>query len=117
MRFKLDENMPTEAAELLRSKGYDAHTVFDECIVGGSDESLLEICNSENRVLITFDLDFAQVLSYPPSTHCGIVVLRYKQQGKLYVLEHFNKLLPHFKEAIISSCLWIVSEDKIRVKR
>jgi hypothetical protein len=30
MRFKIDENLPIEVAELLRTAGHDALTVFDE---------------------------------------------------------------------------------------
>ena len=37
MRFKLDENMPAEAAGLLRDNGHDAHSVHDEGL-GGADD-------------------------------------------------------------------------------
>jgi hypothetical protein len=34
LKFKVDENLPTEAAELLASVGHDAMTVRDQHIVG-----------------------------------------------------------------------------------
>jgi len=34
---KLDENMPTSAGTLLRQKGYNIHTVFDEALNGDID--------------------------------------------------------------------------------
>jgi len=30
MKFKIDENLPVEAAELLKGAGYDAMTVWEE---------------------------------------------------------------------------------------
>jgi len=30
MRFKLDENLPPDVAELLRQEGHEALTVFDQ---------------------------------------------------------------------------------------
>lgn len=34
LKFKVDENLPTEAAELLASAGHDAVTVHDQRMVG-----------------------------------------------------------------------------------
>jgi predicted nuclease of predicted toxin-antitoxin system len=32
-KFKLDENLPQEAADLLRNAGYDAATIWDQQMV------------------------------------------------------------------------------------
>jgi len=38
MRFKVDENLPIDAAELLRAIGHDAMTIFDQQMIReGSD--------------------------------------------------------------------------------
>ena len=116
MRFKIDENLPIEVAELLRKTGYDTHTVYDEKIAGGDDDSLLRICTDEERVLVTIDLDFSQVLLYPPSKQKGVVILRYKNQGKTYLLHHFKSLIPHFAENPMEGQFRIVTEKKIRIK-
>ena len=76
VRFKLDENIPRDAAASLRSAGYDAHLAVDEGLDGHPDAELLDACRREDRVLITLDLDFADILMYPPSTHAGVWVLR-----------------------------------------
>jgi hypothetical protein len=34
VKFKIDENLPAEAAEILKSAGFDAHTVADEDLSG-----------------------------------------------------------------------------------
>lgn len=35
VQFKLDENLPDEAADLLRAAGHDALTVLDQHLGGG----------------------------------------------------------------------------------
>ena len=40
MKFKTDENLPLQAAELLRSAGHDADSVLDEGLSGTSDPNL-----------------------------------------------------------------------------
>ena len=39
MKFKIDENLPTEAADLLRSAGHDAVTVGEQRLGGAVAES------------------------------------------------------------------------------
>ena len=76
MRFKLDENMPHDLALFLNAIGHDAETVQEEGLSGYADENLLPIAHQENRILLTFDLDFADIREYPPGSHSGIIVFR-----------------------------------------
>jgi predicted nuclease of predicted toxin-antitoxin system len=76
LKFKIDENLPTEYAPILREAGFEADTVSDEKLSGAGD-SVLSEC-----VLMTLDLDFANVQAYPPKSHPGIVVFRSKSQDK-----------------------------------
>jgi predicted nuclease of predicted toxin-antitoxin system len=59
MKFKIDENLPVEAAVLLREAGHDALTVHEEGLRGALDPKLREACAAEARAPITFDLDFS----------------------------------------------------------
>jgi predicted nuclease of predicted toxin-antitoxin system len=76
MRFKLDENLPEAVATELIALGHDAGTCAQEGIGGTGDVSIAAHCRSEQRVLITYDLDFSDVRTYAPGTHPGIVILR-----------------------------------------
>ncbi len=75
-RFKLDENLPRDAKALLLTAGHDAETATDEHLGGNPDLKVLDACRTESRILITLDLDFADIRLYPPSTHPGVWVLR-----------------------------------------
>lgn len=81
MRFKIDENLPAEAAEILQGAGFVADTVGDENLSGTDDETLASTSRSEGRILVTLDLDFANIRAYPPGEHAGIIVLRVKHQN------------------------------------
>ena len=80
MKFKVDENLPTEYAPILREAGFEADTVSDEKLSGAGDSVLSERCRAEDRVLMTLDLDFANVQAYAPKSHPGIVIFRSKSQ-------------------------------------
>ena len=59
MKFKIDENLPIEFAELLQNEGYGASTIYSENLKGAKDPTVIAVCQQEQRVLITLDLDFA----------------------------------------------------------
>jgi predicted nuclease of predicted toxin-antitoxin system len=116
MKFKLDENLPVEASALLREAGHDALTVLDQNMGGKADEHIIHVCLQEQRALITLDLDFADIKTYPPSNYHGIFVLRVRQQSRSKVLEVITKLIHHLPSESVEKQLWIVEEDKIRVR-
>ncbi len=74
MRVKLDENLPVQLKDLFTEAGHDAATVVDEGLGGASDTAVATSCLSEERVLLTQDLDFSDIRTYPPAEHFGIVV-------------------------------------------
>jgi predicted nuclease of predicted toxin-antitoxin system len=58
MRFKLDECLPREFADLLSAHGHGVETVPQEGLQGDPDESVWAAAEREQRFLITTDLDF-----------------------------------------------------------
>ena len=72
MKFKIDENLPIEVAGLLQQAGYDAATVYDQSLVGATDENIATVCQTEKRAIVTLDTDFAVI--YELIRHRNILV-------------------------------------------
>lgn len=116
MRFKIDENLPVELAEELRAAGHEVATVGDQQLVGASDRHLSEACKTESRIFLTLDLDFADIRTYPPADYPGLIVFRLARQDKPYVLAVFRKLLKLVGHEPLEGHLWIVEENRIRIR-
>ena len=117
MLFKVDENLHEDVAEFLRQHGHDAVTVFDQNLQGHSDVEVAEVCRLEGRAILTQDLDFGNILAFPPQDYAGIVVLRLGDQSRPAVLAVVGRLLPLFNAGDFAGCLWTVDELNIRVRR
>jgi hypothetical protein len=63
---------------------------------------------SDDRILLTLDLDFANIRAYPPGEHAGIIVLRPKRQDKLTVLTYFRRLTKALANSNPTGELWTV---------
>ena len=116
MRAKLDENLPVEAAELLRTAGWECDSVYDEGLAGADDPIVAARCQVEARVLFTLDLDFADIRAYPPSEYLGIVVLRPTEPSRRQVLQLVSRALPVLSAEWMEHQLWIVEPARVRVR-
>jgi predicted nuclease of predicted toxin-antitoxin system len=116
MRAKLDENLPVEAAELLRTAGWECDLVYDEGLAGADDPEVAAACQAGARVLFTLDLDFADLRAYPPSDYVGIVVLRPTEPSRRQALELITRVLPVLSAEWTEHRLWIVEPTRVRVR-
>jgi predicted nuclease of predicted toxin-antitoxin system len=116
MRAKLDENLPVEAAELLRTAGWECDLVYEEGLAGADDPEVAAACQAGARVLFTLDLDFADIRAYPPSDYVGIVVLRPTEPSRRQALELITRVLPVLSAEWTEHRLWIVEPTRVRVR-
>ncbi|TEU17175.1 MAG: hypothetical protein E3J21_09050 [Anaerolineales bacterium] len=116
MKFKIDENLPVEIAELLWTVGYDAMTVIEQELRGGDDAFISATCLREGRILVTLDLDFADVRAYPPQQFPGFMVLRVRRQDKRHLIAVFQRAIPLIEQEPVEHRLWIIEESRVRIR-
>ncbi len=116
MKFKIDENLPSEVKELLLLAGFEAETVIDENLSGKSDEIIFEVCKKEDRAVITFDLDFSDIRILREDYNPGVILLRLAEQDRDSVVETIKDIIPHLSSTALKGKLWIVNKKKIRIR-
>ena len=116
MRFKLDENIPRAVGDVLRAAGHVADTALDEALGGASDAKLMEACRRERRVLVTLDLDFADIRLNPPADHAGVWVLRPPLNSVQGLLHTVRNALALLASEPVERRLWIVERSRVRVR-
>ena len=74
------------------------------------------VCQQEERVVVTLDLDFADIRTYPPADHAGIIVFRLTLLDKFHVLSVLRRLLSILDQEPLAGKLWIVDETSVRIR-
>lgn len=116
MSLKLDENLGTRGRDLFLLAGHDVATVPEQGLCSATDTTLIDICRSERRCLVTLDLDFSNPLRFKPSDYAGIAVLRLPAKptpDDLFDL--VRTLIGGLAQQNIEGQLWIVQRGRIRV--
>ena len=116
MRFKVDENLPAEFAQVLRSAGHDALSVFDQGLRGQGDSRIAQVCRAEARALVTLDLGFGDIRAYRPQDYPGLLVLRLRLQSKAHALAAFQRAMPLLGRQPLTGRLWIIEDSQVRIR-
>jgi predicted nuclease of predicted toxin-antitoxin system len=116
MKLKLDENLSRHLKPLLTRLGHDVLTAADENLLSCSDTEIAAAALREERMLLTLDIEFADLRKYPPGSHPGIILFRPPSFGPLSV----NKFIADFVNSAdlsrLTSCVAIVDPVNVRVR-
>ena len=88
LRFLTDEDVPRSTARVLRDAGFDAVDVRDVGLRGKSDALVYAYAQEEQRLLITCDLGFSNILKFPPSQSVGLLVVRIPDSEPIESFNH-----------------------------
>lgn len=115
MRFLLDESADYPLAAFLREHGHDVTAIAHEYPQALKDREVLAIAVREERILITNDRDFGELIVRQQLPHAGVILFRLhneaihaKQAWLLHVLTHHQEDLQH---------LVVVTDQKVRIRR
>jgi predicted nuclease of predicted toxin-antitoxin system len=115
MKFKLDENMDPRSKGILVQAGHNVIMIQEEGLSGAPDADVIEVARDEGRCFITLDLDFADVLAFPPKQYPGIIVLRHPKPTTKRFLDLVRQLAQILQTESPEKKLWIVEPGRLRV--
>jgi predicted nuclease of predicted toxin-antitoxin system len=91
--FLANENVPYAAIQSARKAGFDITWIKEIC-PGFSDEAVLALSITENRVLMTFDKDFGELaFRLGKSASAGVILLRPRLRSPEFITRHFLNVL------------------------
>ena len=113
MKFLVDECVGTSVADWLKNNNIDAVSIYDE-LQGTDDYTVLRKALLENRILITSDKDFGEMIFKNKEQHCGVLLLRLSDErpsNKIYVI---RQVLQHHSHDLFGNFV-VATEKTIRI--
>ena len=116
-KLKLDENLSHRLKTSLATLPYDVATAADENLLSQPDTAVGAAAAAEGRMLLTLDVEFADLRKHPPGTHPGIIVFRPRSFGPIAV----NQFVEDFAREVdlngLAGCVVVAEPNRIRVRR
>jgi predicted nuclease of predicted toxin-antitoxin system len=117
VKLKLDENMSRHLRPVLEALGHDVLSVADEGLLSQPDPIIADAARAEGRMLLTLDVEFADLRKYPPGEHPGIILFRPHSFGPLGTNEMVRAFIESADLASLVGCVVVVEPGRMRIRR
>jgi predicted nuclease of predicted toxin-antitoxin system len=100
----------------LRGQGHDAVHLADEGLHRLPDPEIVVKARRESRVILTVDLDFADLLALARERHPSAIIFRLAKATPAGINAALDGCLPHFAAALEEGAVLSASETAVRVR-
>lgn len=114
MRFLADENLQSKIVAWLRSQGHDV-LYAAESLEEATDAKLLSIAREEERVLITDDKDFGELVFHRRLASAGVVLVRLETPRVSERIERLRQVWSQVESQAKRRFL-VITEERVRVR-
>ena len=115
--FLVDENASRTLISALQKAGYLATHIYEIGLRGYPDIDIFAYAQTHKQTIITGDLDFSNILDYPPP-HNGIIVLRLPNSTTIEdLIREVLSALQTLDEEDFANTLFIIEPGRVRLRR
>jgi predicted nuclease of predicted toxin-antitoxin system len=116
MKLKLDENLSRHLKPVLIGLGHDVLTAADENLLSQPDTEIARAAKNERRMLLTLDIEFADLRKYPPGSHPGVILFRPHSLSPLSVNAFIADFIRRTDLDKLAACVAVVDPVHVRIR-
>lgn len=116
MRFLSDMGISQRVVIWLREQSHDATHLRDEGLQRLENGDIVTKASRESRIILTWDLDFAEILALSGSNTVSAVVFRLVNTRSTHVIERLERVLLESAQDLENGAIISVEEGRHRVR-
>lgn len=117
MKFLLDMPVSSLLLKVLDAYGHEGIHAYHIGKDRASDAELLEMARSEDRIVITADLDFPRLLALSLADGPGIILFRGGNYSDVEMCDLLNRVLSGVPVDVLETSICVVDKKRIRITR
>ncbi len=103
--------------EWLREKGHDVIHLRDEGLQRLPNGEIFKKAAMENRIILTFDLDFGEIAALSGSQLVSVILFRLRNTHTFHVWKRLEQVLMVSSDALKEGAIIIVEETRHRIRK
>jgi predicted nuclease of predicted toxin-antitoxin system len=115
MRFLVDDSTGAAVVASLRKAGHDVLAVA-EAMPQADDPDILARAAEGDRILITNDKDFGELVFRNGQLHSGIVLLRLQDESAANRVHTIRAVLERYADRL-AGCFTVATDTSVRIRR
>jgi predicted nuclease of predicted toxin-antitoxin system len=116
MRFLADMCVDIRVVGWLREQGHDAIHLRDEGFYRIPNGEIFKKGLKEDRIVITFDLDFAEIAALTGGEKPSVILFRLKNTRTPNVINRLSKVIQDSADDLQKGAVIVVEESRHRVR-
>jgi predicted nuclease of predicted toxin-antitoxin system len=116
MRFLADMGVAGRVVDWLRARGHDVKHLREEGLQCLPDKEVFQKAVVEGRIVITFDLDFGEIVALSGGRTTGVILFRLRNTRTPQIIERLEKVLSDSSNALEGGAIVVVEESRYRVR-
>jgi predicted nuclease of predicted toxin-antitoxin system len=117
MRFLADMGVSRSTAQRLREGGHEVAHLSELGMGRLPDQEILDLASREDRIVLTFDLDFTDLLAAGVHHRQSVVIFRMKNQTPAAVTPRILALVAERARELQEGTILIVEDARYRLRR
>jgi predicted nuclease of predicted toxin-antitoxin system len=117
MRFLADMGVAQSIVQWLRNEGHDAVHLREEKLHRIPNGAIFEKAYAESRVILTFDLDFGEIIALSGGKSVSVILFRLHNTRTPHVVERLKKVLRDSGDDLEKGAIVVVEESRHRTRR
>ena len=117
MRFLLDMGISPKVIDVLQALGHEAVRCSEVGLSKASDTEILAYAQSHSLILISTDLDFADLVMVCKQPCPGMILLRLDNPSSEIMCIRLQLALGALEEDEVSGSLVIIQRNKVRTRK
>ena len=115
LKFLIDVGVGIKIEKYLREEGYDIKAVRD-IDPRMDDENIIHTAVTENRMVVTMDKDFGELVYHASMKHCGVLLLRLENATGIEKLQVVKHIMKNYSSQI-KDCFCVYQNDRFRIRK
>lgn len=107
----------SRVASWLRSRGHDVLHIGDVGLHRLADGTIFQKAANEARIILTFDLDFGEILALSHGQTVSVVLFRLKNTTTPFVIQRLAIVLGTAGNVLEAGAIVVVEDARIRIRR
>ncbi len=117
MKFLADMGVALRVVQWLRENGHDAIHLHEENLHRLPNGLIFEKAYKEKRILLTFDLDFGEIVALSGRKMMSIILFRLHNTKTQHVIDRLKKVIEDSQKALEEGAVAVVEETRHRIRR
>ncbi len=116
MRFPADVGVSQGVTVWLREQGHDVVHLRERGLQRLPNGQIVALAALEDRVILTFDLDFGELVASPGSRIVSVILFRMNNTTSRFVTQRLSRVLPDIERPLAEGAIVVIEDGRHRIR-